>query len=458
MFLNMPSNQPIGPTGCHRLLHTTPNRVVDLGGLAGLLGYAALAWYSQGTTAAPELWAFFALIGWVSLPVAMVFAFFWRTPDRLPIPRLMIWAALFRLCGLFGVPLFEDDWFRYLWDGYRFMETGTPYGFAPAEAFADPSVTPVFQRLLDQINYPDLPTIYGPTTQYAFLASHVLGPGSLVPLQLLLIGVDLVLIRLLLSVAPAGFVLLYAWCPLVIKEIAFTAHPDGLGVCLLFAALLLHRRDRVTGAAACLALAVGAKVFALLLAPFILLRAPPRAWLAFIGVLGLLYAPFLIQGSSDWAALAIFAQTWEFNAALYGLLTLWLPPLTAKMALGAGLAALGAAYWLHHRRTAAGELPRGDWIFGLFLLAAPVINPWYAVWLLPFAALWPSWWAWTAAWALLLSYVTGANLGAVADLDPFAHPVWVRPVEFGVIFLALCADAWRRYSSQSHQTKRISNG
>ena len=435
-----------------------PNRVVDLSGAAGLLGYATLAWYSRGTVTAPELWGFLALIGWTSLPVAMVFACFRRAPHRLPIPRLLIWAALFRLCGPFGVPLFEDDWFRYLWDGYRFMATGTPYGAAPAEAFADPNVPTAFQRLLDQINYPDLPTIYGPTAQYAFLVSHALGPGSLVPLQLLLIGVDLALIGLLLQVAPAGFVLLYAWCPLVIKEIAFTAHPDGLGVCLLFAALLLRRRERTVSAAACLALAVGAKVFALLLAPFILWRSPPRAWLAFIAVLGLLYAPFLAQGGSDWAALAVFAQTWEFNAALYGLLTLWLSPLTAKLALGAGLAVLGIAYWLRHQRTAAGELPRGDWIYGLCLLAAPVINPWYALWILPFAAIWPSWWAWTAAWALLLSYVTGANLGGVAGLEAFAHPAWVRPVEFGAVFLGLCADAWRRYSPPAHPIKRTPNG
>ena len=116
------------------------------------------------------------------------------------------------------MPLFEDDWFRYLWDGYRFAETGTPYGWAPADSFNDPGVPIQFQRILDQVNYPDLPTIYGPASQYAFLLSYFLKAGSLIPLQLLPIGVDILLIRLLLSAAPAGYVLLYAWCPLVIKE------------------------------------------------------------------------------------------------------------------------------------------------------------------------------------------------------------------------------------------------
>ena len=419
------------------------NRVVDACGLVCLTGYAALAWYSRGTTWAPELPGFFLLLGWVSLPLLVVFVCFYRQPGTLPVGRLIFWALLFRCCGLFGIPLFEDDWFRYLWDGYRFAETGTPYGWAPADSFSDPGVPIEFQRILDQVNYPDLSTIYGPVSQYAFLLSYFLKAGSLVPLQLLFIGVDILLIRLLLCAAPAGYVLLYAWCPLVIKEIAFTAHPDGMGACLLLAAVLLRRREYICGATACLALAVGTKILALLLVPFILARTSLRAWLTFGALLALLYLPFLLQGSSDTTSLAVFAQAWEFNSALYGILTQWLSDPDAKLLLGSGLLALGSAYWLRYRRETPGEIPRGDWIYGLFLIAAPVINPWYVLWLLPFAVVYPSFWAWTASWALLLSYITGLNLGDF-NLEPFAHPAWVRPLEFGLIFLGLLVDLRRR--------------
>lgn len=422
-------------------------RLVDTCGAICLLGYALLAWYSRGTLREPELSGFFVLLGWVSLPVVIVFACFRRCPNLLSLERLIIWAVLFRICGLFGVPLFEDDWFRYLWDGYRFAQTGTPYGWAPADSFSDPGVPIVFQRILDQVNYPDLPTIYGPVSQYTFLLSYFLKAGSLVPLQLIYIGFDLLLIRLLLSAAPAGYVLLYAWCPLVIKEIAFTAHPDGMGACLLITAVLLRQSNRFDGAAACLALAVGAKMLALLLAPFILARTGLRAWLTFGAVLVLLYLPFLLQGSSDAASLAVFARAWEFNAALYAVLTQWLSDADAKLLLGAVLLALGSAYWLRYRRETPGGIPRGDWVYGLFLLAAPVINPWYVLWLLPFAVIYPSFWAWTASWALFLSYITGLNLGDF-DLEPYGHPVWVRPLEFGLIMAALCVDMWRRSMRQ----------
>ncbi len=496
---------------------------LDMAGLACLAGYLLLAWYSRGTWRAPELAGFFLLMGWVSLPVFAVFVLFRQRPQSLPVGRLLLWAWLFRLVGLAGVPLFEDDWFRYLWDGYRFAETGTPYGWAPAQSFADPGVPLVLQRLLDQINHPDLPTIYGPTTQLAFVLSYFVAPASLVPLQLMLIAVDLVLIRLLLGIAPAPHVLLYAWCPLVIKEIAFTAHPDGIGVCLALVALLFSVRGRNLLAAFSLGLAVGAKIFALLLLPFVLfprqnrgareavghndassstqrVRPPPtandalaagrlahaaasgrRPTLAefvptlavaattgpvFLLTLGALYAPLSFRGGSDLTSLVIFARDWEFNSALYALASAVLPAMAAKAVLGTVLAFAIGAYWYHwwtrahtnrgvpptymaasgplgsplgHRAPA---LPRADWLFGGCLLVSPVINPWYGLWILPFAVIFPSVWAWVAASALLLSYITGANLGTL-EIAPFAQPWWVRPVEFGLIFAALCV-TWAR--------------
>ncbi|MCY3620632.1 MAG: hypothetical protein OXH68_02830 [Gammaproteobacteria bacterium] len=424
----------------------TPELVVDTGGLACVLGYLALACYSRGSLGVPSLGPFFALIGWVALPWLAVFALLGKHPDDVPVGRLIVWAVALRACGLFGVPLFEDDYFRYLWDGYRFAETGTPYGWTPAASFADENVPAAFQRVLDQVNHPDVPTIYGPTTQFVFLLGYLVAPASLWPVQLILLTIDILLIRLLTILAAPRFVLLYAWCPLVIKEIAFTAHPDGLGAFLLVAAVLLRRREHMRAAAVCLALAVGAKVFALLLVPFVLARAGPRAWAAFACALALMYLPFAIQGGTDLTALALFAATWEFNSALFGLLSQWLPAAETKWLLGTVLVAMGAAYWLRFSRRDAGQIPRGDWIFGCFLVAAPVINPWYAIWLLPFAAVFPSCWAWTASLALLLSYVTGSNLG-VFDLEPFAHPHGLRPLEFGLIFAAVGVDVWRRRST-----------
>ncbi len=390
-------------------------------------------------TGEPDLRAFFLLVAWTGLPVFGLFLHFRKTGEPFPVGRLLFWALAFRLCGLIGGPFYEDDFYRYLWDGYRFATAGTPYGAAPEEFFIDPAVPAVLQGVLDGVNYPELPTIYAPVTQFVFLVAYWIKPASVAVLQAILIAVDVAVVALLLRLAPARNVLLYAWCPLVVKEIAFSAHPDGVGVCLLLAAVVLARRQRWWIAAALLGLAVTAKTFALVLAPLILLRARLRHWILFVATVAAVYLPFVVMGGTDLLSLGVFARDWEFNSAVFGLLKAVVPPFEARILLGVFFVAFWCWYRLRHARGTGEGIPRGDWLFGVLLLLSPVINPWYLLWLLPFAVVFPSVWAWTASAAVLLSYVTGLNLPDYT-LQPYEQPVWVRGLEFGLIGLALAVD------------------
>ena len=411
--------------------------LVDASGALCALGYATLAYLAR-QSGEPSLLAFFGIVAWTALPAFALYVCAARRDEPIPVARLIFWAVAFRLCGLVGGPFYEDDFYRYLWDGFRFATAGTPYGVTPEAFFLDETVPRALQAALDQINHPELPTIYGPTAQLVFLLAYWIQPGSVMALQGLLITVDLVTIAVLLRLAPARNVLLYAWCPLVVKEIAFTAHPDGLGVCLLLVAIVLATRRHLTLAALCLGLAVGAKVFALVLAPLVLIRGKVRHWLCFAGTLLMLYAPFALTGGTDLESLVVFAREWEFNSAAFGLLTTFLAPTEAKFVLAAACGAFWLWYYRRERRDGT-AVPRGDWIYGVLLVAAPVINAWYLLWLLPFATLHPSRWAWTASVAVLLSYITGLNLNDY-DLQAYGQPWWVRPTEFGVIGLALLWD------------------
>ena len=427
---------------------TAPLWYVDAVGLWCALGYAALAVLAR-QSGEPPLPAFFLLVAWTALPVFGLYLFFRRHDAPFPLGRLILWAVVFRLCGLAGGPFFEDDFYRYLWDGYRFATSGTPYGPAPEAFFVDPRVPPAFQSVLDGINYPELPTIYAPVSQVIFLLGYWIQPGSVTVLQAILIAVDLVAVALLLRLAPARNVLLYAWCPLVIKEIAFTAHPDGAGAGLLLAAIVLARDRRWRTAAICLGLAAGTKTFGLVLAPLVLARARLRYWVLFGVTLAAVYAPFALRGASDMASLGVFAREWEFNSALFGLLKAVVPPFEARVTLSLVFAAFWGYYYLKYSRSGAYGIPRGDWIYGALLLASPVINPWYLLWLLPFAAVFPGIWAWTASVAVLLSYVTGLNLQDY-EMHPYAQPLWVRWLEFGLILGGLgCGLARRRWSDRA---------
>ena len=412
-------------------------------GIFSFLGYLFLAFYSRGTFGDPNLVGFFTCIALVGLPAVGLFTFATRQGREFSITSILFWATLLRLCGLIGVPLFEDDYFRYLWDGYRFAMDGTPYGTTPFDFFDDPSVPQSFQLILNGINYPDLPTIYGPTTEVTFLIAYWLSPGKLVGLQLILIFMDVALIWFMRTECSSRFLFLYAFCPLVIKEIAFTAHPEAIGILCLVGAVMCRKRNAEVPLGILLGLAIGARVFAWILVPFLLLRTGWKAWVSLAVTLGLLYIPFVLQGATEFETLGAFARHWEFNSLLYGMLSQFAGSDLSRLVMGVLLVCGITLYFLKYYRKTTFEIPRGDLLLGCLLLVSPVINPWYVVWLLPFAIVYPSFWAWTSTYAVFLSYVTALNLGLI-DQDPFSQPLWARVLQFALVLAAICVDLLRR--------------
>ena len=410
---------------------------LHLWGAIGALIYGALTWYSLNSQNLSPT-AFYGLLG--SGFVLSLVAF--RCSAAISPVQLLLWAATFRLFGCLGQPLLEDDFYRYLWDGYRFLESGSPYGIAPAAFFGDRTIPQQFINVLAQVNYPQIPTIYGPTLEYSFLLAHLIVPAQVWPLQVLYSLLDLALIALLLKMVEARWVLLYAWSPLVIKELAFTAHPDGVGVFFLMLALFWRQRQYFAGASVALALSVGAKVFAWLLVPFVLWRMPLRYLAVFALVLIGLYAPFLVHGDADLAGLRVFVERWQFNGSLYRLLQHWLSPVVLKILLAAVFLAFYLWVFARHSRV-DWRMPRGDWLFGVFFLFAPVVNAWYLIWLLPFAVIYPTAWAWSASFAVLLSYMIGINFMGNTDLPLLQRPWWVLSLEYGVVLMAVVFD-WLR--------------
>ncbi len=185
---------------------------------------------------------------------------------------------------------------------------------------------------------------------------------------------------------------------------------------LLLAAIVLARGRRWRVAAVCLGLTAGAKTFGLMLAPFVLL------------------------GGTDLASLSVFTREWNFNSALFGPLSAAVPPLEARLVLGFAFAVCWGYYFARHSRSGAHGIPRGDWVYGALLVVSPVVNPWYLLWPLPFAVVFPSIWARTASTAILLSYVTGLNMQE-CEMHPYAQPLWARWLEF-CLMLGDAAATW----------------
>lgn len=351
---------------------------------------------------------------------------------------------------LLGHPLFEDDFFRYLWDGYRTLSAGSPYGIAPEHFFGDPNVPAAMRRILSGVNNPEAPTIYGAVLQYLFALSQWLFPNEERALRALFSGINLVLVWALIANFGARRTILYAWNPLVLTEIALNGHPDGvLGFCIFAAWLCYRAASRLTdprattqseaatqstiqpsrkligssrqifwlvGIGVALGAAAGVKIVALAIWPILIGLGVRRYWPAIFAAcmsVVIFYLPFIVNAHQLGLGLGadgaiLFATRWEFNPMLYA----WIQPLISPgpARLICAIIGIGAILWLTLRaRRWTPAISLG--VFGLVLFVSPAFNAWYLLWLLPFAVTLPAGATALISLALAFSYATGLNLG-----------------------------------------------
>jgi hypothetical protein len=339
---------------------------------------------------------------------------------------------LFRVAAAVTLPVFDDDLPRYLWDGWRLLSTGQPYAVAPAEFFGASPVPPALLPWLSQINYPELPTVYPPPAQAMFALAAAVQPGAWWPLKVLLLAADLWLWWRVRQVGGRRASLFYGWCPLGLLETGVSAHVDILAAALLVEGWVAVRRARALPAGLWLGLALATRPWALPVVLALLRGQSGRAWAALLLAWAAGYVPFWLQGSwAEWPTVARVSAVWEFNSALPGLLSaLWPAPWPRRLAALAGGGALLAWAWWH--RGQRGRATRPEALWGCLWLVSPVVNPWYLVLLLPWAAVRRSAWTVAALVMVPLSYATSAHLG-LPLAGPYDHPGWVRPLEFGVV-------------------------
>ncbi|WP_298334594.1 glycosyltransferase family 2 protein [uncultured Erythrobacter sp.] len=383
-----------------------------LAAFAFLASVTALVILSRSTN--PSIGFYVAAMSIGSAAVALSL---WKSP-AITARTVMLVAVAAHGLALFGETRFEDDFYRFIWDGWRVLETGTPYGVAPLDFYDNLAVPPAMQQVLEWINYPELPTIYGPVLQGLFAITTLFSGADPLGLRILFGGATLLISALLLRRFSPEKVALFAWSPMVVAESTLHLHPDILLSLTLVAALYWGRRHPVMGGAL-LGLAAGVKLVALAAWP-VLLRLPPKAMIAAIVALLALYSVFAVQGQGvGFETTATFASDWYFNAVTYELLDAAFGPEFGR------LAALGIAgvlvLWAHAIAHDFERVPLG-FVFGAILLFAPTVNPWYLVWILPFAVGRREVTPYVASVVLPLSYFTGFNLDDLNLADFDVHP------------------------------------
>lgn len=407
---------------------------------------------------------------------------FRRSPPCPSLSLILGCALLFRLTVLLIPPIWDDDLYRYLWDGRVGMHGINPYLYAPDAL----ELENLQDDHYDLVSFKSIRTIYPPLLQFLFQWSQWIAPSSLFFLKCLALFFDLALIVVLLSLLkrlgyPVAWILVYAWNPLPIKEFVNSGHMDSLVLLLLFLALRYLLDRRMVLAHLALGLSVLAKLFSGIALPFFLLVSFRKSRMAFLAslaaftvVLFLGYAPFTEAGPRMFEGLSIYSRYWNFNAGPFWLIERalgiagWNSWWWSRGLVLAGVLSVLAWQLIALRRSRPWHrsmsdeflvpLGKGDYTastqsisllkavfysLAALVLLSPAVQPWYICWLVPFCVFFPK-----ASWISLsglavLSYLFYLN---------FSEMLWPRFVEFGVpAAIALWERArnepWRRWHS-----------
>jgi hypothetical protein len=347
-------------------------------------------------------------------------------------------AALWRIPFLIMPPGSDDDIHRYLWDG-RVQRLGyNPYNVVPA----DPALAGLHTPETRGLNNPEVPSPYPAGAQLFFRAATAIHE-SIFAFKIAFVLCDLAIVFLLLNVLRRSgqgehWVLAYAWHPLLATNVVGSGHVDILGVLLLLvSATALGRRWRML-AAISFALAVAVKFLPIVLAPLYWRRVRIRDGLVAALVFGVLYLPFLEHGRIPTGSLSAYVQRFRFNDPVFATLErVASPQMVAVLAVLAGLV---TAAWLRSKPPACCA-DKCAWPMAASLAFAPVVYPWYLLWLLPFLRS-------TSAVPLMVWTVSILPTFIVWHLRSLGHewqvPGWVLLLEYGSVAIAAAIMSLRR--------------
>jgi alpha-1,6-mannosyltransferase len=357
-------------------------------------------------------------------------------PNRVIVIALVL-AALWHLPFLLTAPGSDDDVHRYVWDG-RVQRLGyNPYVVVPS----DPAFASLHTPETRTLNNPEVPSPYPAGAQLFFRAVTSIHE-SIFALKVAFILCDFAIVFVLLDVLRctrqgAHWVLAYAWNPLLATA-AGSGHIDILGTLLLLVSVAaLLRRWRALAALA-FGLAVSVKFLPIVLLPLYWKRVRIRdGALAAIAV-GLLYVPFFNHGRIPMGSLGTYVQRFRFNGPVFATLErVAAPQVVAGLAVLVGFL---TAIWMR-RKSAEDSSDAFAWPMAASLLCAPVVYPWYLLWMLPFLRS-------TSTVPIILWTVSIIPTYYVWHLRtagrPWVVPRWIMMLEYGSVAVAIAIVALRR--------------
>jgi len=368
--------------------------------------------------------------------------------------KIWLWGLLglslaFRALFFGSIPIYEDDWNRYLWDGASVAQGVSPYKYSPTEILdqlgnarevtGQKTISPQDgdkllelsddgYAILNRINNPTLTTIYPPSAQAAFALAAIVKPLNIDGLRLVFLAVEAITMFLLIKALTLYgrsplWALLYAFNPLLIYSAFNVVHMDVVLPPFIIAALILIKR-RPYWAGAALAGAAAVKVW-----------------------------PLMISELRPSSGLSAYSQNWQRSSFLFPAFMTFLetvmtdPGRFARLTVAAILTGLslwfGFGHILDGKDNAAAQMqdtaiPRAMMLVTLTLLfLSPTGYPWYVIWVIMFMPFIPYYGAAMLCVLVPLYYVRFA-LGEQGRYGIYTS--WLVPLQFGLPMLILLGE------------------
>ena len=400
--------------------------------------------------------------------------------DRMVLFWIILIGILCRLVFLPSNLIQETDPYRYIWDGQTVLAGENPYKHSPEEAFQNRlaparDITPKIHETLGKINHSGIKTIYPPLAQYLFAVSQKLTPWSLAGWKLMILFAEIGIFALILGILMKlemrkEWLVLYAWCPLVIKQFSNSLHGDVFAVLFLSLMVWAFVYNKFRLGFLSLALASAVKLFPVMLLPLAFVwvwriqqKSALQGIAIFSFVLLLFYAPFLVAGTALFEGLARFAGEWRVNESIFGLIRQGIIQ-TASLSLiqadqvsriiTAGLitaCVFGTGIWLWPKQNVTDYFRACLFVIAALFFLAPAGNPWYFTWIFPFLYFAP-----------LRSLLIFSGLVFLYCLDfYFAYRseshlfTWVKWIEYGIFYSILTVEFLWTITQKSRSFYRL---
>jgi hypothetical protein len=358
------------------------------------------------------------------------------------------------------VPILEDDFNRYLWDGAVTANGYNPYKYAPKDLF-NPSqssgntTTELYSlgkesgKVIKRINHPHIRTIYPPVAQGVFVLTYIIKPWSVPLWKTIILFLDiLVLVLLFILIKKLGLnrnlIIIYWWNPILLHEFYSAGHMDIIMYPLILGAIIFYIDKKFIAASNLFALSFGVKVWPIVFIPFVLKRIfkDKRKFLLAItssGLIILLLAfPVILTKLDDSLGFVTYSKNWTNNEAFFQLVNVMVKSAIkfldihyyCSLCATRWLILLGYFTFIIYLLNKKIDNNR-QFVYLLFLtvsvlyLISPTQFPWYYTWILPLLVVIPR-----------LSFVLYAAFLPLYQLK-YYYPflVWVEHIPIILFFI-----------------------